>query len=64
MHLVYGQHPTAHCRDCTNLLTRAAGSQTVRKCTLFADTRSAATDWRLSWPACGAFSPTVQDSPP
>jgi hypothetical protein len=55
MHLNHGAGPAGRkCKDCEHLLLHRYG-RTVFKCLQFGTSRSAVTDWRESWPACGKF---------
>lgn len=52
---VYGYGPDrATCGQCARILV-VRGSKKYYKCPLVPVTHGAATDWRLSWPACGKF---------
>lgn len=53
---LYGQCEGYLCRDCAHLVRKIGGYRGYFfKRELFGITSSAATDWRLSWQACGRF---------
>ena len=54
MHARYGATPGKRCRTCDRLM-RHEHKHNYYKCTLYGTSDSAATDWRLSYPACGAW---------
>lgn len=57
LHHLHGPGPTkAICKHC-NLLLSSYGhtAKTYYKCTLSKMTHGPGTDWRVRWPACGAF---------
>jgi len=54
----YGAGPEgATCGACVSLVRSGGGDGSWPKCTRFRISCSAATDWRLRWPACGKFTP-------
>jgi hypothetical protein len=55
MHASHGHGPEGvSCRDCV-FLERHRYTKTYLKCRRYNVTSSEATDWRASWPACGAY---------
>ena len=57
MHHRWGKGPGGkHCKDCAYLKARQFAGK-YYKCVLTRMTRGPATDWRVNWPACGAFKP-------
>ena len=47
----------AICRDCSHLCREDFPSgKSVRKCSVYGITSSAATDWRIGWTACGYYN--------
>ena len=55
MHVIRGFGPAgAVCGGCAHLITMKRGG-TYFKCDLSRVTGGAGSDWRKSWPACGAF---------
>lgn len=54
MHAEFGVAPVHQCRDCCNLVKRE-WSKRYYKCAAYGLSHSLATDWRLSYPACGLF---------
>lgn len=51
MHKLYG-FGADRCENCPHLVKHVWG-RIYYKCSLYGDSASEATDWRLSWPACG-----------
>lgn len=51
MHRLYGAGK-GKCRDCPHLVVNYWG-RNFYKCALYGRSASEATDWRISWPACG-----------
>ena len=56
MHRTYGKSEGKQCRDCCNLIGGDYHGKRYYKCKLYGVSRSDATDWRLKYPACGAFN--------
>lgn len=59
MHAYYGNAP-GFCRDCDNLC-RKLWDKTYYKCLAYGDSNSEATDWRISWTACGMLDKELPD---
>ena len=57
MRSLFGQYD-AKCKDCIHL---KGGVNEYRKCRLYGNSASEATDWALSWQACGMFNQPVKD---
>ena len=57
MRSLFGQYD-AKCKDCIHL---KGGVNEYRKCKLYGNSASEATDWALSWRACGMFNKPVKD---
>ena len=55
MHRQFGKTEGQICRDCSNLYRRRY-SRTYIKCSVYGNSCSAATDWKVSYPACGMFN--------
>ena len=55
MHKEFGRDYINKCGDCCNLSSYSQGRKWY-KCDRYGDSRSTATDWALSWPACGKFN--------
>lgn len=53
MHSLYGVIPSQKCKDCMHL---KGGVNEYRKCEIYGQTHSEATDFRLSYTACGMFN--------
>ena len=58
MHRLYGSIPAMACKNCRHLAERS-GKRTHYKCGLYGVTGSEATDWGLSWTACGMYNVPV-----
>ena len=56
MHRRFGQCNGKQCRDCCHMISGDYHGRRYQKCNLYGVSRSEATDWRLSYPACGAFN--------
>ena len=54
MYRLFGK-ADGHCRDCEHLVVYKHHDKTVRKCEVYGDTRSEATDWAGKYDACGLF---------
>ncbi len=54
MHERFGQHE-GKCIDCGNLKCRVYDKR-YYKCAVYGISSSTATDWRLSWDACGMYN--------
>lgn len=56
MHRVYGKIEGKTCKTCDNLISsKGYTAKTYYKCTLSKLSHSSASDWRVSWPACGKY---------
>lgn len=56
MHALHGVAQGRVCGDCAHCRrTNRDMARQVWKCSAYGDSRSAATDWRLRWVACGLF---------
>ena len=56
MHRRFGPHEGAQCRDCCHLISGDYRGKRYHKCKLYGISHSEATDWRLKYPACGAYN--------
>lgn len=56
MHRRFGPHVGKQCRDCIHLIGGEYHNRRYYKCKVYGISRSEATDWRLSYPACGAYN--------
>lgn len=52
MHQLYGVGEGC-CVDCSNLIVKSNRGRTLKKCIVYGDTHSEATDWAFCWKACG-----------
>ena len=50
------------CKDCDNLIKNGS-NRTYYKCAIYGNTRSAASDWRISNTACGMINREYKDRP-
>lgn len=53
MHSMFGTESGRICKDCDHLVVYRHHNRMVRKCEIYGDTRSEASDWAQSWDACG-----------
>lgn len=53
MHQLFGTTPKEKCKTCSHL---HGGVNDYRKCLVYGNSRSEATDWALSWDACGLWN--------
>lgn len=53
MHSLYGVIPSKKCKDCMHI---KGGVNEYRKCRIYGVTASEASDWRLSYTACGLWN--------
>lgn len=59
MHKLYGTEWGKYCKDCSHLISGEWHDKHYHKCELYGLSHSEATDWRLSWIACGKFNVPV-----
>lgn len=55
MHYTFGVIANHYCRECKNLCSYSANRKWY-KCSVYGETSSDASDWRLSYTACGMFN--------
>lgn len=56
MHKRFGICWGQHCKDCDHLISGEWHDRRYHKCELYGLSHSEASDWRLSWMACGMFN--------
>lgn len=56
MHYIFGEIPDHTCGECSNLRQYHYKSRGYRKCKVYGDTRSVASDWAKKYTACGCFN--------
>lgn len=57
MYQLSGGKAEGHCcGDCENLMRCRPTDRVVYKCSIYGNTRSAASDWRKSYPACNWYN--------
>lgn len=61
MHKLFGEGP-ALCKDCDHFISGTYHDKRLHKCALYGITHSDATDWRLSYKACGMFNRSPDDN--
>lgn len=59
MHKRYGIDWENTCKGCSHLISGEWHDKRYHKCELYGMSHSEATDWRLSWIACGQFNVSV-----
>lgn len=62
MHNQFGFSPGNKCKTCDNLICQIANRRWY-KCTVYGVTDSAASDWRLSYDACGMYNCGYKGNP-
>lgn len=55
MHRRYGRDDKHLCKDCNHLICREYGRR-YYKCEMYGLSKSDATDWRVSYQACGMYN--------
>lgn len=55
MHKRFGTCGVLLCKDCSHLISGNYHDRRYHKCELYGLSHSEATDWRLSWQACGMY---------
>lgn len=58
MHSLFGKGE-GKCGDCKHLVAYQYRGRRYRKCTIYGDTSSDASDWAKRWQACGCFNKDV-----
>lgn len=53
LHFMYGQKPGLTCKTCKHLKRQFHHDKVYYKCAKAYQSRSASTDWRVNWTACG-----------
>ena len=61
MHELFGVIKGEKCKDCKHL---HGGVNEYRKCLVYGNTRSEATDWALKYTACGLFNQPYEGDVP
>jgi len=56
MHKRFGTCGVLRCRDCCHLISGEYHGKRLHKCELYGLSHSEATDWRLSYQACGMYN--------
>lgn len=56
MHKFFGICEGHTCRECSNLVEKRFNGRVYRKCRLYGETTSEASDWALRYLACGKFN--------
>jgi len=55
MHQMFGKNESHTCGECSNLISGRYRDRTYRKCKVYGQTNSEASDWAKRWTACGMF---------
>jgi hypothetical protein len=53
MHQMFGEDKDHKCKDCCHLIREEYHGRNYFKCEVYGQSNSEATDWRLSYTACG-----------
>ena len=56
MHKRFGMCGALQCRGCCHLISGEWHDRRYHKCEIYGLSHSEATDWRLSWRACGMYN--------
>lgn len=56
MHREFGKCEGKLCKECSNFYRRQYHGVVYRKCEIYGNSCSEATDWKASYPACGMFN--------
>ena len=56
MHRLYGTCGVMRCKDCNHLICGKYHDRRYYKCELYGISHSEATDWRVSYQACGMYN--------
>lgn len=56
MHRRFGTCGVLRCEGCNHLITDNSHKRRFRKCELYGNTFSSATDWKVSYQACGMYN--------
>ncbi len=56
MHQIFGKDENHTCEECNNLVTDVYRGRTYRKCKVYGEAHSEATDWAKRWTACGNYN--------
>ena len=57
MHSIFGcDTENRKCKDCMHFTRQWRGRRLVRKCDVYGESSSSATDWNASFSACGCFN--------
>ena len=56
MYFLFGREGEKKCISCPHLLRHRWNDRTYFKCEMYGDSNSEATDWALSWTACGLIN--------
>lgn len=64
MHEIFGSgHPSDKCKTCRNLKHHFYHGRSYYKCSVYGETDSEASDWRLKYPSCGMYNMSYDGYP-
>ena len=63
MHYLFGLDKGHRCGECSHLESFRVGGKTVRKCKVYGESSSEATDWAGKWDACGLRNRSYTGAP-
>ena len=63
MHRMFGVCDGHLCGECRNLVVEEYHGRTYRKCKVYGQTNSEASDWAKRWLACGMFNKRYTGGP-
>ena len=61
MHYIFGEIPEHKCGECSNLRQYHYRGRGYRKCKVYGETHSEASDWVKKYTACGCFNCEYSD---
>ena len=56
MYFLFGREEGKKCKDCPHIVRHGWGNRNYIKCEMYGNSNSEATDWALSWTACGLIN--------
>ena len=63
MHREFGFSPGNKCKDCDHFLHGRYHTRMLSKCEVYGLTHSEASDWRMSYDACGMYNKVYNGNP-
>lgn len=63
MHSLFGRCEGRTCGECSNFVSGRCHDRILRKCSVYGQTHSEASDWAKSYTACGMFNRQYAGTP-